>query len=301
MKDLLEGLDSFHQVLGEAGQLRLVDVMPRLVPDGQTADMAIVQAARVSYGEGTKKVSEDAGLIRYLLRHNHGTPFEMVRFKFHIRMPVYVYRQFFRHRTVDNCEIEIISTDENMRKYLSMNEYSARYSVVPDIYHVPDLRIQSETNKQGGEEPASAALNEAWRSLAKDTAEGAYEGYKEMLALGASRELARTNLPISFVTEFYASVDLRNLMEFLTLRCDSHAQQEVRVFANEMAKIFKQVAPIAYGAWLDYKYGASTFSRAEIDFLRYLLGNLENTNMPFGKRERAEFIAKLTRKPDPGE
>ena len=255
------------------GSVGVVDCMPRLVPDGQTADYAVVQAARTSYGQGTKKVSEDRGLLRYLLRHHDTTPFEMVRIKFFVRMPIYVYRQFFRHRTNDQCEIEITTNDESARKYLSMNEYSARYSVVQDIAHLPELRVQSKDNKQGGEVRLADVNDALDRELTSSIHAGqvaSYALYKDMIDKGVSREVARTVLPVSFTTEFYFTVDLWNLMHFLKLRCDTHAQKEIRVFANCMAWVVKCLFPVSYEAWMDYHFGAVTLSKAEMQIVQTL-------------------------------
>jgi thymidylate synthase (FAD) len=284
----------------EAGQVQLVDMMPRMVPEGLMADFAIPQMARVSYGIGTKKVSEDRGLIRYLKRHDHDSPFEAITFKFRIRCPIFVYRQWFRHRTTDQCEIEITSTDENARKFMSMNEYSARYSVVPDIFYIPkDIRGQSTTNKQGGEivldasehlhgeMDASAKLN---RIL-----------YENLLKAGVSRELAREILPVCYVTEFYMSANLLNLFRWLQLRLAPGAQQEIKVFAQYIAAIVKQVCPVAYGAFESYMLMAVKFSWEETILLRARIGDpfvspdvagIVSENM--SKRELAEFEEKLT-------
>lgn len=277
------------------GFVRMVDMMPVI-----GADSAIVQAARVSYGEGTKKVNEDRGLIRYLLRHQHTTPFEMVQFKFHIRMPIFVYRQWFRHRSSEQGEFEITSTDEAARKFISMNEYSARYSIVPDIFYLPkQLRGQSVTNKQGGEEPVDDKLNMLYRqSMGQDAsiARGLYEG---LIKDGVSRELARLVLPVSYVTEFYMSINLWNLLHMLRLRCDSHAQLEIRHFANALAWHVKKYCPLAYEAWLDYMVNARTFSAKELELFPEDPedGGISHCYDGFSERELAEYKAKFSAKP----
>jgi thymidylate synthase (FAD) len=266
----------------DTGFVRLVDISPRVIPAGQTADYAIVQAARVSYGQGTKKVNEDRGLIRYLLRHRHTTPFEMVRFKFHLRMPIFVKRQFERHRTSDMAELEIISNDESARKFLSINEYSARYSVVPDIAFLPDpLRTQSVLNKQGSGGALPAADSERLQSSIAAQQTAAYRLYQDLLDAGVARELARTVLPVSFITEFYVSMDLWNLMSFLRLRCDSHAQEEIRVFALAMAEYVRLTCPISYEAWKDYIVGATTFSALEMNIIKSLIESGEGIDEYF--------------------
>ena len=278
------------------GFVRLVDMMPRaeFTPD-ITADQAIVQAARVSYGAGTKKVQEDSGLLRYLLRHQHTTPFEMVQFKFHIRMPIFIYRQWFRHRSSEQCEIEISSTDAAARKFMSMNEYSARYSVVPDIFYTPkELRGQSKTNKQGGEEPVTSELNEDLGGALKSCAIDDRHLYEELISKGVSRELARLALPVSYVTEFYMSINLWNLLHMLKLRCDSHAQLEIRHYANALAWYVRRECPVTYQAWLDYMVNAKLFSAQELELLpEDLEGGITDNLDGLSAREAQEFRDKL--------
>src|SRR5438874_264712 len=192
--DVMGGSSRWEIKVHDHGLVALLDVMPRFAPVGKTADFAIVQAARVSYGEGTKQVSEDRGLIRYLARHRHTTPFEMVEFKFHHVMPVFVARQWIRHRTA------------------SVNEYSARYSVVRDRFYRPTpdaLRQQSTTNRQGGDVPAdSLTADEFYRYL--DQVEACYADYQRLLEKGVARELARIGLPLNVYTEWYWKIDLHN-------------------------------------------------------------------------------------------
>ena len=206
--DVMDGAARMEVKIHEHGLVALVDVMPRLVPQGQTADSAIVQAARVSYGQGTKKVSEDRGLIRYLLRHRHTTPFEMIEFKFHVVMPIFIARQWIRHRTAN------------------VNEYSARYSVVPDRFYVPsndNVRAQSASNRQGGEAPVDVGTAEEFLGWLGEV-EQQYERYQQMLDKGVTRELARIALPVNVYTEWYWKCDLHYTLHFLSLLMDSHAQ-----------------------------------------------------------------------------
>lgn len=272
--DILGG-DARREIkVHDHGLVALVDVMPRLVPQGKTADFAIVQAARVSYGEGTKQVNEDRGLIRYLARHHHTTPFEMVEFKFHHVMPIFVARQWIRHRTAN------------------VNEYSARYSVVRDRFYRPsddNIRQQSVTNRQGGTEPIDAATAEQFLAYL-DQSEKLYGEYEKLLEKGVAREQARIGLPISCYTEWYWKIDLHNLFHFLALRMDSHAQQEIRDYATAMFELIKPIVPIATEAFEDYRLGAMSLSRLEIEAIRSG-GALQSAN----KRELAEWEAKKQR------
>jgi thymidylate synthase (FAD) len=267
----------------DKGFVRLVDVMG--------SDAAIVQAARVSYGAGTKQVSEDRGLIRYLLRHAHTTPFEMVEFKFHVKLPMFVARQWIRHRTAN------------------VNEYSGRYSIMKDEFYVPELdqvRFQSATNKQGRSEhamnPEDAAAMIA--QMAASQAE-AYAEYEALLDKNLARELARINLPQSLYTEWYWKIDLHNLLHFLRLRLDSHAQYEIRVYAEALAECVRAVVPVAFEAFEDYVLHAVRFTRGERKALERLLGRLKAAQLHaelsdeelrecgLSKREMDEFRAKL--------
>ena len=217
VRDVMGGAARREVRVHDHGFIALVDAMPRLVPEGKTADAAIVQAARVSYGQGTKRVNEDRGLIRYLMRHHHTTPFEMVEFKFHMAMPIFVARQWIRHRTAN------------------VNEYSGRYSIIPDQFYTPSLdsvRKQSTTNRQGGNERFGSDDAEVQTAqgfldyLAK--AESLYADYEGLLERGVSRELARVGLPANIYTQWYWKCDLHNILHFLELRLDEHAQEEIR-------------------------------------------------------------------------
>ncbi len=269
--DVMGGSSRWEIKVHEHGMIALVDVMPRLVPAGGTADSAIVQAARVSYGQGTKKVNEDRGLIRYLLRHRHTTPLEMVEFKFHVVMPIFIARQWIRHRTAN------------------VNEYSARYSVVPDRFYHPSIenvRKQSMTNRQGGEEPIDAGTAQEFLDYL-DRCEAAYREYERLLEKGVSRELARIGLPLSVYTEWYWKCDLHNVLHFLSLRMDEHAQQEIRDYAWAMFELIRPIVPVVAEAFIDYRLEAVQLSRLELDSLR--------TGQPLAtdnKREQAEWDVK---------
>ena len=279
------GNSSRHEIkIHEHGFIALVDAMPRLVPQGQTADSAVVQAARVSYGQGTKKVNEDRGLIRYLLRHRHTTPFEMLEFKFHVAMPIFVARQWIRHRTAN------------------VNEYSARYSIVPDRFYKPtidEVRKQSASNRQGGEErfaaDAAAAPDEA-RTAEEflrylDDAEAMYGRYQKLTEAGVSREMARIALPVSVYTEWYWKCDLHNILRFLSLRMDSHAQEEIRIYADAMHALLQPIVPLTMEAFEDYEMGSVRLTRLELAALRSRSDTLATDN----KREQAEWAAKRAR------
>ncbi len=272
--DVMRGAGRWEVKVHEHGFVAMVDVMPRLVPEGKTADFAIVQAARVSYGAGTKQVSEDRGMIRYLARHRHTTPFEMVEFKFHCAMPIFVARQWIRHRTAN------------------VNEYSARYSIVQDRFYKPsqeNVRKQSLTNRQGGTEPMDAMTASEFLAYL-DKAEALYADYEKLIEKGVTRELARIGLPVSGYTEWYWKCDLHNTMRFLSLRMDSHAQQEIQDFARAMFALIEPVAPVAAEAFLDYDFGGMHLTRLEIDAMK--------TGQPLAtqnKREAAEWEEKRKR------
>jgi thymidylate synthase (FAD) len=260
----------------DKGFVRLVDYMG--------SDAAIVQAARVSYGAGTKTVNEDRGLIRYLLRHAHTSPVEMVEFKFHIKVPIFIARQWIRHRTA------------------SVNEYSGRYSEMRDEFYIPDLeqiRPQSTMNKQGRSE--EALPTEKAQQIAENlenSQKELYAEYRGMLEEDVARELARINLPLSMYTEWYWKIDLHNLFHFLRLRLDHHAQYEIRVYGEAIAEIVKEVVPHAWEAFEDYILHGRKFSRPELLALRSLLKD-ERPSMEqlaeFGlkTREAREFLEKL--------
>ena len=236
-----------HPVL-EHGYVVLVDYMGD--------DNAIVQAARVSYGQGTKSVRDDRGLIRYLMRHRHTTPFEMVEFKFLIRLPIYVARQWIRHRTA------------------SVNEASARYSIMSDEYDLPALesiRAQSTRNRQGRGDALPEDVQRGVRDEVDRIEREAYASYTSFLDKGVARELARIVLPVGYYTEWYWKIDLHNLFHFLSLRLDAHAQEEIRLYAQAMAGIVREVTPVAYEAFEDFVLESQSFSRRERIALREML------------------------------
>ncbi len=281
-QDVMGGAARMEIKCLDHGFVALIDAMPRLVPAGQTADAAIVQAARVSYGEGTKQISEDRGLIRYLLRHRHTTPFEMVEFKFHIAMPIFIARQWIRHRTAN------------------VNEYSARYSIVKDRFYTPTLdavRKQSASNRQGGEETFDtsdadqARTAEEFLDFLKDV-EALYPRYMQLTEKGVSRELARMGLPVNVYTEWYWKCDLHNILRFLSLRMDSHAQHEIRVFAQAMHDLIAGIVPMTMEAWRDYELGAVHLTRLEIEAIRAAAGGPVGDIVTANKREQAEWAQK---------
>jgi len=243
-------------------------------------DAAICQAARVSYGKGTKSVQNDEGLIRYLMRHWHSTPFEMCEIKLHVKLPVFVARQWIRHRTAN------------------VNEYSARYSILDREFYIPapeQLAAQSVINNQGRGETLSA--EEAARVLEylKGDAARCYDHYEEMIGQegqqGLARELARMNLPANIYTQWYWKVDLHNLFHFLRLRADAHAQYEIRVYAEEICRLVADWVPAAYGAFEDYRMGGATLSGKALDCVRRMLKGEQVTQETSGmsKGEWREF------------
>ncbi len=228
----------------DKGFVRLVDSMG--------GDDAIVQAARVSYGQGTSKVSQDRGLIRYLMRHRHTTPFEMVEFKFHCKMPIFVARQWVRHRTAN------------------INEYSLRYSEALDEFYFPDpehIQFQSALNKQGRMGEVPAELKQKVLDYFKEISDRSFAMYSELNEAGVARELVRSLLPVNLYTEWYWKNDLHNLLHFIGLRSDSHAQYEIRVYSDAMAESVKKAAPFAWEAFQDYVVKGLRFSRVEQSLL----------------------------------
>jgi thymidylate synthase (FAD) len=268
---------------GEQGFVYLVDCMPRMVPlERKTADHAVVQAARVSFGAGLKTPEEDVGVLRYLMRHNHTTPIEMVEFKFHCSMPIFVARQFIRHRTA------------------SVNEQSGRYSVLADAFHHPGkVRKQSATNKQG-----SAGFMDDLAAdeflIALDRMESlAYAAYEKAVSRGAAKEQARIILPLNTYTQWYWKCDAKNLLHFLALRCDSHAQEEIRVYADAMLELIRPIIPETVRAWEDYHpmRGGILLTRMEVEALKELVSGTPaaKTVVSSNAREQTEWIAKLKR------
>ena len=266
-------LDREYRVL-DKGFVRLVDYLG--------GDARIVQAARVSYGEGTKTVREDAALIDYLLRHKHTSPFEQVILTFHLKMPIFVARQWIRHRTA------------------RLNEISGRYSVMKDEFYAPEperVQAQSQTNKQGSAGDVPTELqSQVVRTLQNDQST-AYSHYQDLLDDNVARELARINLPLSLYTEMYWQIDLNNLFHFLRLRLDSHAQYEIRVYGEVMAEMVKAVAPLAYEAFEEHILYGRSFSRGELSLLLEALDTdkLEEVlaASDMRKSRRRELLGKL--------
>lgn len=255
--------------------------------DYMGCDTDIVQAARVSYGPSTRKVHDDRGLLRYLMRHRHTTPFEMCEVKFRCKMPIFVARQWIRHRTAN------------------VNEMSLRYSEAPDEFYVPALEevtLQSATNKQGRdvETALPAALRERVRGLIRARNEACYADYQVLAGeLGIARELARTILPVSLYTQWIWKIDLHNLLHFLDLRLDPHAQVEIRRFAEAMAAFVRAWVPLAWEAFEDYRRGAIALTRLDARALGYLLQGADEATAAaragLAGRELQEFQEKLAR------
>ncbi|MGI1663075.1 FAD-dependent thymidylate synthase [Palleronia sp. KMU-117] len=244
-------------------------------------DAAIVQAARVSYGRGTKAVQNDEGLIRYLMRHWHSTPFEMCEIKLHVKLPVFVARQWIRHRTAN------------------VNEYSARYSILDREFYIPapeHLAAQSTVNNQGRGEVLTGEEAARVLDILRGDAMRSYDHYEEMLSQdgqqGLARELARMNLPANIYTQWYWKVDLHNLFHFLRLRADAHAQYEIRVYAEAICDVVKDWVPYAWAAFEDYRLGGVTLSGKAVDCLRRMLSGEEVTQETSGmsKGEWREFM-----------
>ncbi len=263
------------------GFIRVVDYMGN--------DSAIVQAARVSYGTGTKQVSQDRGLILYLMRHRHTTPFEMCEIKFHVKLPIFVARQWIRHRTAN------------------VNEYSARYSIAPREFYLPNkeqIAVQATHNKQGRGEVLNAIDAERVLSILRDDSQRCYDHYEELInedfqgnTLDASkpklaRELARMNLTLNCYTEWYWKIDLHNLLHFLKLRADQHAQYEIRVYADVMMDLVKRWAPIALEAFEEYCMHGRYVSRKAIAALQKMLAGhkVSQPDSGLSKREWEELI-----------
>jgi thymidylate synthase (FAD) len=255
-------------------------------------DSAVVQAARVSYGRGTKKVSEDRNLIHYLMRHRHSTPFEMCEIKFHVKLPIFVARQWIRHRTAN------------------VNEYSARYSILDREFYVPgpsDLAGQSSANRQGRGDVLEGTEASRVLAILKEDAQSAYDHYIWMLnedeggqgrdatRKGLARELARMNLGLNFYTQWYWKIDLHNLMHFLDLRADAHAQHEIRVYALAMSDMMRRWVPITHEAFVQHRLEGVQLSKAAwIAVKRMLSGEkLDEKSSGLGRREWAELQALL--------
>lgn len=287
MKDVIDlklGKENTKIDCLDKGFVQLVDCMPRLIHDNEdSADYTIAEAARCSYQRGTKTIRDDKGLIRYLMRHNHTSPFEMIEFKFHMKMPLYICTQLLRHRTA------------------SVNCLSARFSQLTDDYYIPDvsnIRIQSEINKQGSESNVDALKAIGINSIMNTMCEETYEAYIKLLNQGVAREQARGILPYCFYTELYWKMDLKNLLHFLNLRCDEHAQQEIRVYANAILDLIKPIIPYTIDAWEEYSEyrGGMKLTKTEINTLKELLKDVSKDDIPSifnNKLEKKEWEDKL--------
>ena len=244
-------------------------------------DTDVTGAARLSYSKGTKSVSKDQGLINYLMRHRHTSPTEMVGLVFHCKMPIFVARQWVRHRTA------------------SLNEYSARYSVLDKEYYVPDIEHiakQSTNNKQGRDEPFTADETKDIQRIIERISEKTYASYDFLIDIGVARELARMVLPVNFYTQWYWKMDLHNLFHFLKLRLDSHAQYEIRIYAEAIAEIVKDKFPMCWSAFEEYQLNSVTFSAKEVACIKRLnTFAYENKSHPdFSNGEWKEFLKKVS-------
>jgi thymidylate synthase (FAD) len=272
------------------GFIRVVDYMGD--------DEAVVQAARVSYGRGTRRTSEDQGLINYLMRHRHTTPFEMCEIKYHVKLPIFVARQWIRHRTAN------------------VNEYSGRYSILDNEFYIPapeHLAAQATTNRQGREQVLEARAAQHVLELLRRDAERAYRGYVDLLnedaagtpidpsRPGLARELGRMNLSLNFYTQWYWKTDLHNLMHFLALRADPHAQYEIRAYAEAMLGTLARWVPMTHAAFLEYRMNAKLISATAVAVIRRLLAGETVTPEASGlsRREWRELMAVLGCSPAP--
>ncbi len=269
------------------GFIRVIDYMGD--------DSSIVQSARVSYGKGTKKVSTDDGLIRYLMRYRHSTPFEMCEIKYHVKLPIFIARQWIRHRTAN------------------VNEYSARYSILDKEFYLPakdQLAAQSQSNRQGRGNVLQGKQAEEVLNILKDDATRTYDNYEKLLnerfdgtkidenKIGLARELARMNLTLNTYTQWYWKTDLLNLLNFLFLRADNHAQYEIRVYADKMLDTVKRWVPITYQAFMDYRIGAAEISSKGLKVIKtMILGKkVGQEESGLSKREWNELMEKLEKK-----
>ena len=275
-------VDQYYPVL-DHGFVALKDYMGN--------DVEVERAARVSYGKGTRKVSATRGLIRYLYSHRHTTPFEMAEVKLHCAMPLFVARQWIRHRTA------------------SVNEYSGRYSLMPNAFYNPtEWRLQSQTNKQGSSGMSLDVLGETADRMAREAQQTAYSDYEWLTGNDVAKELSRINLPLTNYTQWYWKIDLHNLMHFLGLRADPHAQWEVRIFANAIAGMVQQAFPLSFEAWYDYGIGAVRLSRQERALVSDMLARRKTLDSyssaelqetwGLGAREIIELPNKLAPAPD---
>ncbi|MEI6200968.1 MAG: FAD-dependent thymidylate synthase [Enhydrobacter sp.] len=287
-----------HRAVAPALEEILYKALPVLdhgfvrVIDYMGDDAAVVQAARVSYGRGTKKVSEDKGLINYLMRHRHTTPFEMCEIKYHVKLPIFVARQWIRHRTAN------------------VNEYSARYSILDNEFYTPrpeHLASQSANNRQGRDAVLAGKEAERVFEILKKDSELVYEHYMEMLnegeagapldpeRSGLARELARMNLSLAFYTQWYWKTNLHNLMHFLSLRADAHAQYEIRVYADVMIDTMKRWTPLCHDAFLEYRMGGAHLSKTGLAAVKRMIAGekVDQKSSGLNPREWRELLASL--------
>ena len=266
----------------DKGFIRVIDYMGD--------DSSIVQAARVSYGKGTKKINQDKNLINYLLSHRHSTPFEMNEIKFHVKLPIFVARQWIRHRTAN------------------VNEYSARYSILESEFYIPNkknMQAQSKSNNQGREQQLNDIESRQYLNIIKKNSKHAFSDYRELLneddggktldknKNGVARELARMVLPLNAYTEWYWKIDLHNLMHFLSLRFDYHAQYEIRVYAEVMLDILKKWVPLTYEAFISHRLENISLSKHGIEFIKNLIHGKKNNKIKISKREEDELKKKF--------
>ena len=304
-KDQLEEIESLRSEISQTSRVTAPELESILykpievldhgfirVIDYMGDDTSIVQSARVSYGKGTKQISNDKGLIKYLMRHRHSTPFEMCEIKFHIKLPIFIARQWIRHRTAN------------------VNEYSARYSILDKEFYIPspeNLAAQSATNNQGrGDALTTEEASNVIDILRRD-AEQTYSNYETLLnenssgetiddnKAGIARELARMNLTLNTYTQWYWKIDLNNLLHFLALRADGHAQYEIRVYADAMLDIVRKRVPLTYAAFEDYRVGGTEVSAKEINLIKKLIKGEKVSFEEEGlsKREWAELQRKF--------
>lgn len=278
---MLVSLDNAEVKVLDHGFVRMVDCMPRMIPSGSEklrCDYAVAEAARVSYGGSSKTEEEDIRLVRYLLRNKHTSPFEMVKFKFHLKLPIFVQRQLIRHRTAN------------------VNEISGRYTQLSDeFYEPPSIRGQSKSNKQGSSsEPLEMTdnLSCSYRDYMK-TNQQVYELYNTLLDNGVAKELARICLPQNIYTELYWCIDLHNLLHFLGLRSSAHAQYEIREYANAIEKLIADLCPVTISAYREYFIGSVTFSTKELALIREYINSGNISSVFASKREETDFYEKI--------
>jgi thymidylate synthase (FAD) len=266
----------WDDVKNDPNAIKVLDHGFVVLKETMGSDSTIAESARVSYGAGTKTISDDRNLIRYLMRHHHTSPFEMAEARFLVKVPVFIWRQWIRHRTAN------------------VNELSGRYSELPEEYYVPDeWRAQSVTNKQGGEEPMFYESN--------DVENEAFNEYRRRLNEGVSRELARSCLPVSHYTLAYWKCDIHNILHFLRLRMHSHAQKEIQIYAESIYTLLRERFPLTFEAFEDYVLNTQSFSRMELHLLKELIKNQKLTifteaqaeDLGMSRREYLEFSNKI--------